>query len=237
MWFNYFIIIAVWLSALNLSGSGNHRPTAEPLRVVVLGNSIVAHPPAEELGWLGNWGMAASVRDSDFVHRLERRLHEMNPQGTLEYGSVSGFEREYRHFDLDLLANYRNADILVVKISENVDPDSLGERQFLRHYGQLIDYLAPDNRTAVVICDGFWPSPVNDTIRHFARQRGFDFVQLHDLYTSDSTNSARGLFAHEGVANHPSDRGMAHIADRIWQKLAPHIRQRQLITKNQLSNE
>lgn len=224
MWFNYLGFMAFAVTLIAACQTGSHREiTTAPKRIVILGNSIVAHAPSEELGWMGDWGMAASARDSDFVHRLERRIHEVDPNTELQYGSVAGFEREYWHHDLDQLAEYRNADILVIKISENVDPDSLGARQFSRHYGRLVDYLTPDKRTAVIISDGFWPSPVNDTIRDYALQNGFDFVQLHDLYTSDSTNSAKGLFAHEGVANHPSDRGMKHIADRIWKKLAPKI--------------
>ncbi len=192
-------------------------------RVVILGNSIVSHPPNEELGWTGDWGMAASARDSDFVHRLERRIHRVNANVELQYGSIADYERAYWHYDLAKLAGYRNADVLIVKISENIDPDSLAERQFVQHYAKLIDYLADEGHTTIIICDGFWPSPVNDPIRRYATQQGFDFVPLHDLYTSDTTNSAKGLFAHEGVANHPSDRGMKHIADRIWKALERYV--------------
>lgn len=42
--------------------------------VTIFGNSIVAHDPAPDIGWTGDWGMAASCRDSDFVHILKKEI-------------------------------------------------------------------------------------------------------------------------------------------------------------------
>lgn len=188
-------------------------------RIVILGNSIVAHPPAPEIGWYGNWGMAASAPDSDFVHRLEYRIKNVNPKTTIQYGSISAFEREYWKYDLEESAQYRDADICVLKISENITTDSLEERQFLVHYGNLVDYLKGEGSTKMIICEGFWPSPVNDKIKGYALSKGYPFVQLQDLYSRQSPNTAYGLFENEGVAAHPSDEGMKQISDRIWEKL------------------
>ena len=43
-------------------------------RYLFLGNSITLHGPAENIGWKGNWGMAASSADKDYVHLLLARI-------------------------------------------------------------------------------------------------------------------------------------------------------------------
>lgn len=39
-------------------------------------NSIVWHNPAPALGWYGNWGMAATSIDKDFVHVYQDLLEK-----------------------------------------------------------------------------------------------------------------------------------------------------------------
>ena len=39
-------------------------------RILFLGNSLTLHGPKPEIEWTGNWGMAASAQDKDFVHLL-----------------------------------------------------------------------------------------------------------------------------------------------------------------------
>lgn len=191
--------------------------------VVILGNSIVVHPPAPEIGWNDDWGMAASTRDSDFVHLLIRDIHEIDESINIRYASISMFESGFDTYDLDQLAEYKNADMLILKISENVDPQTAIEKNFNFHYDKLVKYLAPADSTIKIIVDGFWPSPVNDIIKKYAIKNDYPFVTLPDLFQNDKTNAAIGLFEHEGVANHPSDKGMKNIADRIWNKIEKYF--------------
>lgn len=206
------------LHACNVSDMDKSPSNKKIRNVVILGNSIVAHPSAPEIGWNRDWGMAASARDSDFVHRLIHNFHEIDESINIRYASISMFESGFDTYDLDQLEEYKNADMLILKISENVDPQKAIEKNFDFHYDKLVKYLAPADSTIKIIVDGFWPSTVNDIIEDYAVKNDYPFVTLPDLFQNDKTNAAIGLFEHEGVANHPSDKGMKNIADRIWYK-------------------
>lgn len=202
---------------LGCNGTVNTQPKLPIKNVVILGNSIVLHQPDSTLGWYGDWGMAASTKEKDFVHLLKARMEKINPKIELTYGSIATFERGYDTFNIETLSQYRNADLLILKISENVDPKDIKERNFKTHYNHLLNYLVSDNKTHVILSDGFWPSPVNSVIQEIALERKYAFVMLHDLF-ADSSMNARAFFTNVGVGNHPSDKGMEAIANRIWAK-------------------
>ena len=43
-------------------------------KILFLGNSITRHGPSQAVGWSGDWGMAASAREKDFVHLVTSSL-------------------------------------------------------------------------------------------------------------------------------------------------------------------
>jgi hypothetical protein len=197
----------------------------KPGKVVVIGNSIVRHGPNEALGWKGDWGMAASAQEFDFVHQLELKIRSVNPEAKVVGVNLSTFERDYVNFPLSELDPLRDAEVLVFKLSENVDPALIAKQDFKGHYIRILESLSSQKQVRIVLADGFWPSPVNDVVREIAKEKNYPFVQLHDLF-QDSSMTAKGLFEHEGVANHPSDKGMSAIADRIWEKVGPYFVQK-----------
>lgn len=186
--------------------------------VLILGNSIVIHPPLPEIGWNNNWGMAASTQDSDFVHRLQNNIHQINPNIKVSWGSISEFERDYVNYDLNKLSQYRNYDMIILKISENVSYKPNMKSLFIENYDNLINYLNPNHNSIIILVEGFWPSPVNEMIKEYATEKNFPFVPIADLY-NDKSNTAIGLFENEGVSRHPSDKGMRKITNRIWETI------------------
>lgn len=190
-------------------------------RVLILGNSITQHPPAPEVGWYGNWGMAASAPEKDFVHLLTDQFEAVNPQVDVKYQNISGFEKNYWQYDLGGLDTLRSfaADLLILRIGENVDVTLIGQHDFKKHYLSLIQYFKQQNPEIKIICAaGFWESePIETIIAACSAETGSPFVQLSSL--SDVSYTAWGLFSNYGVATHPSDKGMQAIADLIWEEV------------------
>ncbi len=102
-------------------------------KVLFLGNSITLHGPAEHIGWSGNWGMAASAAEKDYVHLLVARLRNATqgePQVMVR--NLADFERQYATYDL--AAGLREAldfeaDVIIVALGENVPALSTSEAQ------------------------------------------------------------------------------------------------------------
>lgn len=187
--------------------------------VLILGNSITKHPPKPEIGWTGNWGMAATAKDSDYVHLLIRAIHKKDNTVIIKYASIADFERTFVTYQLSNLDSLKNPDMLILKISENVNDAVAVKDNFIGYYDILVKYLTPDKNSVKVLVDGFWVKEnVNRSIKEYAFKNNYPFVTITDL-SKDSTNTAKGKFAHTGVAAHPSDKGMRMIEEVIWEAI------------------
>lgn len=211
------LIFALILSLNIFTSSGEEIKKIN--KIVILGNSIVSHPVWPSIGWYNNWGMAASAQDSDFVHRMITKIHSVDSLVNIRYENIAEFERSYETYDINKLSSYRNADILIMKLSENVSASTAISRDFNHYYDILVKYLAPSESTTTIVCAGFWPSTVNDILKTYSETNNYPFVSLSDLFT-DKSNSAQGLFENAGVAVHPSDKGMKNISNRILSKIS-----------------
>ncbi len=75
-------------------------PIETPKKVLILGNSITWHPPGPDLNWFGNWGMAATAADKDFLSLLTKKIKENNEQNEVLGRNVYPFERTYETIKL-----------------------------------------------------------------------------------------------------------------------------------------
>lgn len=218
------LIVLIHLCCIELSKAQQIKPPAIK-KVLILGNSIVAHDPSPAIGWNASWGMAASVADSDFVSVLTRNIHSREKGVEIRRQNISVFENYYTDYDLTQLKAFRDMhpDMLIIKIAENVKDSTAIANDFIGHYRKLIDYLDPDNKAIKVLVDGFWTNHhVNGIVKQLAEERGYDFVPISGL-SADKTNMALGKFEHVGVASHPSDKGMRLIAQAIWNIIYKHF--------------
>lgn len=189
--------------------------------ITILGNSIVQHPPDSSIGWLHNHGMAASEPDSDFVHILERNLKSVNPNIKIKFVNIADFEIDLSNYNISNLNAFKDSDILIVKLSENMNYEG-PEKLIFDRYDTLCNSLCPSHK--VVIVGGFWPKKiVNKYLESYAKSRKYPFVANIDLF-SDSSNCAYGLYKHEGIQGHPSNKGMRKIAERIFEATKPLLK-------------
>src|SRR5512137_8311 len=105
--------------------------TAEPevkssaiRKILFLGNSITLHGPKTDIGWTGNWGMAASSEDQDYVHLVASALAlHIGSKPRILVRNIADFERTYATYDV--AAQMReffafDPDLVVLAIGENV---------------------------------------------------------------------------------------------------------------------
>ena len=192
-------------------------------KVLFFGNSITRHEPNAEIGWHGDWGMAASSKEKDYVHLIVAELDKK--YGKVDYCIAQGamWEWEYRRTD-EVLAEYYSAvkefdaDIVIIRIGENITAAKHLEENCKPHFAKAVDFLVGKSAEKVVITDMFWYSIYNDCLREVCEEKGYIFCHLTDL-EEDERTMALGLFEHKGVAGHPGDYGMQCIADRILEKI------------------
>ncbi len=187
-------------------------------RVMFVGNSITRHGVLDSIGWHWDHGMAASSMDRDYVHLLIGRFLRQDPQAAFCICQVWRWEMSYKNGSatLEEYAPARDfgADVIIMRCIENCAAKDFDAQAFTREYGALIDYLNPSGKARVVLTTGFWKHPGDEAIEKFAAERGYPVAYLGDLGEDDEMK-AIGRFEHDGVANHPGDKGMAAIADRI----------------------
>jgi len=188
--------------------------------ILIIGNSITKHPPAPQIGWYGNWGMAASAPDSDYVHLLMRRFLEQNPNAKVKCENIANFEATYWQYNLSNLDSLKafKPDLIIIRIGENVDRNTVEEHEFQRYYTSLIEYFKKDNLNAKVVCVGsFWKvESVENAIKSSSFETNSDYVKINSL--DDIQFMAWNEFSDPGVHIHPSNKGMSAIADSIWTK-------------------
>lgn len=194
------------------------NPKGKGKRVLFVGNSITRHGIRHEIGWHNDWGMAASAIENDYVHIVANEILKKDREATFCVCQAAEWESNCydgeKTFELFKSARDYKADIIIMRLVENCPIDNYNSESFQKEYGKFVSYLNGSNNAEIIITTGFWEHVANRAIREYAHKNGYPIVELSDLGEDDSMK-AIGLFEHSGVANHPGDKGMAVIAERI----------------------
>ena len=212
---------------LDLPNKPLHIGSAEVSRVLVLGNSVTLHGPLKEIGWEGDWGMAASAREKDFAHVLlghfAKAAHGL-PE--MRVKNLAGFERGLAAYDVAKELEKELAfkpNLVVVAVGRNAkDPVTEAEKAaYLAAFTHLLKTLKENGQPRLVVRSEFWEEPAKEALAKKACETvGALYVDI-GAPARDPANlgSAERKINHAGVAGHPGDRGMRIMADRLWQAM------------------
>ncbi|MGA1338429.1 MAG: SGNH/GDSL hydrolase family protein [Opitutales bacterium] len=212
-----FAMIALFCCATTASAQ------AKTQKVLFVGNSITKHGPKADIDWHGNWGMAATSADKDYVHLVTQALAaRQGAQPEVMVKNVADFERG--HATYDIVGKFADAaafkaDLIILCIGENVAALKTPEAQakYQERVTDLLKALKTNPQAAVIVRSSFWANAAKDgAMRQACEAVGGTFVDISAL-SKDEKNYARSErpYKHAGVANHPGDRGMAAIAEAI----------------------
>lgn len=195
-------------------------------RVMFVGNSMTLHSKKADIGWYGEWGMAASSMENDYVHLLMSAIRKKDPDCAFCICQVAEWERQYKNgksvHDLFKKARDFNADMIVMRFVENCPKDDFDKQIFKTETVALLEYLDPSKKAKIIFTTGFWHHPADEGIDELAEEFNMPLIQLGDLGEREEMK-AIGSFEHSGVANHPGDLGMKNIADRIFESLKKYL--------------
>jgi hypothetical protein len=208
-----FLLMSL-LSAPMLSAHAAQGVTS----VVALGNSITRHGAAPQIKWFGDWGMAASSPEKDYVGRL-RALLVKPGQSVVQAQrfNVAVMEREPKGFQLDPATSAIAAasSVLVVELGDNANGDAL--QDFDSAYRALLTQTK--QKKGVLLCLSTWwnSAKVDSIIKPACVKAGGVFVEIGDIHSDPNAHPSKGGdFDDPGILNHPGDVGMAEIAKRLF---------------------
>lgn len=191
-------------------------------RMMVIGNSIMSHGPAPDLGWFNFNGMAASAPEKDYVHLLTAKLNGLRDGVQTKLVSGGAFERQFGQSGYSVtefltpLQEFK-PDIIFVRIGENMDEGSVQQNNLVGNLRVLFDFLKQNAGGPVqIICStSVWNRPQADAvIRQVAAEKGIPLADLKSMVGNPSYFASQ--YANAGVAAHPNDAGMQRITDLIW---------------------
>ncbi|WP_221391355.1 hypothetical protein [Dyadobacter sp. NIV53] len=185
-------------------------------RVIIFGNSITKHAPAPAIGWSGDWGMAASSAEKDYVHIITKELQLLNSGVEIKVVQAIDFEQNFWQYDFAKLQPYADfePDLIIMRIAENTNQDYINF--FEASYGQFLVTLTSKTTPKVICTTSFWKNQqeVSSRIRNVAKSKSYLVADL-EPYSNDKSLTAYKSFTDAGVGMHPSDKGMQTIADCI----------------------
>lgn len=142
------------------------------MKILFIGNSITLHGKCSY--WPGEWGMAASKEENDYVHLLVNRLRNDGLQ--VDYAVTNFFKWEIMDHDRDEVLSLLDVylkdsyDYIVLQLGENITSIATLERDFY----SLLSYLSKKQpkATLLALSSFFIKDDVDDIKENLCFKRG-----------------------------------------------------------------
>lgn len=224
----------------NITSNLTFRNEYSYSKVLFIGNSITLVPPSSSFGWYGNWGMAASREQYDYVHRVMARLRENNASTTYSISGMNIPGQGIWETSLDLahpdvsplyaLTQYQpvvldnQTDLVIIRLGENVQDKTNFENALVVLIRDVIQVVAPSAK--IIITGLFWSDAQKEAaIVNAASRTNVTYVEIDQYNTAEYKETVGGVsydiygnayfLTNAAVAAHPSDLGMEMIAKEI----------------------
>lgn len=184
------------------------------LKVLILGNSILRHSPAPSLGWYGDWGMAATIPENDFLHVYIDLLQKSNIYKSVDVKSknIAVWENDFQ-YNLNTFEdiNTSDYDFIILRLGENISEPT----KYYAALNSIINFYKSEN-TKIIITGIVWQNDeIEDIQQQLAIDNHYQYISFDD-YKLNPLNYSWGLFDSGAVASHPSDLGMKKIAELLY---------------------
>ena len=218
------------------------RVATKKVKLMTYGNSIHKHGPNSSLGWYGDWGMAASSEDKDYVHRLLAMLKEKYGETNVSWVIGSGqsnFESDVSNAQegqdwseylkgLTTCAATEKPDIITIQYGENSHPGESGYsgtangyRDAFIQFVQMLKKGAPD--ALVLITIPFWGGSVKEE----GAKEAAEYLNIPIANLAQFNNYENKAYEGDevdpnwanGVKEHPGNLGMENIAREMYKQL------------------
>ena len=213
---------------------GGADASGEAYDYVAFGNSVTCSRVAEGLWW-GNWGMAATSAEKDYIHLISKWLQTRTKQPVKTM--VLDIKKWEVAKDRDAaLSEYQDhlgaqTDLVTIQTGENIKSKETLDMDYLNLI-KLIKEKAP-NAQILMLGELLWPAEDIEAAKLAACEAyGVTFVDMeeylngyNEFYRSKIGTKVFGedgkkhTIVDEAVAAHPNDEGMACIAKQVIEQI------------------
>ena len=242
-YFTYLGVEYEWDCAVEVSNQ-SEKTVGSRIKLMTYGNSIHSHWPDESLGWTGNWGMAASSEEKDYVHRLIYYLEQKYGAGSVEWvmgtgqGSFESDTTDYTETQdlteilkgVEACARNEQPDIVTVQFGENSHCENAAAYEnAMTQFVNMLKKGAPD--AVVLITAPFWGGTAKiNGAKAAAEKLNIPIADLAALTTAENEALDGPDEWAEGVKMHPGDLGMDRIAKAMYKEINKYLTTSELVT-------